>query len=104
MNAPVLSAPNFKLPFKLAVDASDVAVGAVLIQEDDNGVHHQVWLFFSRTERKSKELLCSKKVCLTLIIALQQIKIYLTLSNSSITVLSHYYPLMFLHERKHKNQ
>lgn len=35
VSAPVLSAPNFERPFKLAVDASDVAVGGVLLQEDD---------------------------------------------------------------------
>ena len=29
-------APDFKSPFKLAVDASDVAAGAALLQEDDH--------------------------------------------------------------------
>ena len=35
-NAPVLLAPNFKL----AVDASDVGAGGVLLQEDENGADH----------------------------------------------------------------
>ena len=32
-STPVLSAQDFNVPLKLAVDASDVAAGAVLLQE-----------------------------------------------------------------------
>ena len=39
---PVLLAPNINEEFKLAVDASDVGAGGVLLQEDDNGVDHPV--------------------------------------------------------------
>ena len=41
-SAPVLTALDFSSPFKLAVDASDVVAGAVLLQEDDEGVEHPV--------------------------------------------------------------
>ena len=37
-SAPVLTAPDFSSPLKLIVVASDVAVGAMLSQEDDEGV------------------------------------------------------------------
>ncbi len=36
-SSPVLAAPDFRSPFKLAVDASDVAAGAVLLQEGEDG-------------------------------------------------------------------
>ena len=42
-NATVLLAPTFCKPFKLAVDASDVDAGVVLLQEDENGAHYPVY-------------------------------------------------------------
>ena len=44
-SAPVLLAPDFDKCFKLAVDASDVGIGAVRLQEDNNGIDHPVCYF-----------------------------------------------------------
>lgn len=44
-NSPILLAPNFSIPFKLAVDASDVAIRAVLLQEDADGIEHPASYF-----------------------------------------------------------
>ena len=46
-SAPVLVAPNFEKPFNLEVDASMVGAGAVLLQEDDEGLDGPV-SYFSR--------------------------------------------------------
>ena len=51
MHKPVLYAPNFEKPFKLAVDASDVGAGAVLLQKDDLGVEHPPPRSFKRARR-----------------------------------------------------
>ena len=45
ISVPVLKAPNFNYRFKLAVDASDIGAGSVLLQEDENGVDHPVCYF-----------------------------------------------------------
>ncbi|KAL1254353.1 hypothetical protein QQF64_016582 [Cirrhinus molitorella] len=47
-NSPVLAAPRFDVPFKLEVDASAVGAGAVLLQEDVDGVEHPVCFFSFR--------------------------------------------------------
>ena len=39
---PVLVAPNFSKPFKLLVDACDIGVGGVLLQEELQGIDHPV--------------------------------------------------------------
>lgn len=44
-HAPVLSAPNFDLPFKLLVDISATVAGAVLLQEDSCGIDHPICYF-----------------------------------------------------------
>lgn len=43
-----LTAPDFSSPLKLTVVASDVAVGAMLSQEDDEGVEHPVCFYYSK--------------------------------------------------------
>ena len=45
---PVLLQPDQKKPFEVEVDASNYAIGAVLMQKDDNNVLHLV-AFFSKT-------------------------------------------------------
>ena len=66
---PVLLAPNFNKEFKLAVDASDVGAGGVLLQEDDGGVDHPV-CYFSKKFNKHQRNSTVEKECLSLILAL----------------------------------
>ena len=53
-SAPLLTAPDFKSSFKLAVDAGDVAAGAVLLQEDIKGVEHSVYYFSKKLSKSQK--------------------------------------------------
>ena len=56
-SGPVLSAPNFERPFKLEVDASSVGAGAVLLQEDEEGVDHPVCYFSCKIQQLSDKVL-----------------------------------------------
>ena len=60
-SAPVLLAPDFDKCFKLAVDASDVGIGAVLLQEDNNGIDHPVCYFSKKFNKTSEKLLYHRK-------------------------------------------
>ena len=60
-SAPVLLAPDFDKCFKLAVDASDAGIGAVLLQEDNNGIDHPV-CYFSKKFNKQKYYSTIEKV------------------------------------------
>ncbi|KAL5003933.1 hypothetical protein ScPMuIL_017389 [Solemya velum] len=42
-SSPVVAAPNFARPFKLAIDSSNTGTGAVLFQEDESGFDHPKW-------------------------------------------------------------
>ena len=57
--------------FKVAVDASDVGAGSVLLQEDDNGVDHPVCYFSKKFYKHQKNYSTIEKECLSLILALQ---------------------------------
>ena len=90
--------------FKLAVDASDVGIGAVLLQEDNNGTDHPVCYFSKKFNKHQKNYSTIEKECLALILAIQQFEVYLTSSTSPIAVFSDHNPLSFLHKLKNKNQ
>lgn len=103
-SAPVLSAPDFNRPFKIAVDASDVAAGDVLLQEDQEGIDHPV-CYFSRKFNKSQQNYSTiEKECLSLILALQNFEVYVSSPAAPIVVFSDHNLLVFLHKLKNKNQ
>ena len=100
---PVLLVPNFNKEFKLAVAASDVGAGGVLLQEDDNGVDHPVCYFSKMFNKHQKNYSTVEKECLSLILALQHFEVYLS-SSSPIVVFSDHNPLTFIYKMKNKNQ
>ena len=53
MEEPVLIQPHQKKQFKIKVDASNYAIGMVLMQRDDKKVLHPV-AFFSKTMSKAQ--------------------------------------------------
>ena len=78
---------------KLAVDASNVGAGAVLLQEDGNGVDHPVCYVSKKFNKHQKTYPTVEKECLSLILALQYFEVYLTSSSSPIVVFSDHNPL-----------
>ena len=103
-NAPVLSAPDFSRPFKLAVDASDVAAGAVLLQEGQGGVDHPICYFSRKFNKHQRNYSTIEKECLALVLALQHFEVYVSSTCVPLKVFSDHNPLVFLHKLKNKKQ
>ena len=70
-NGPVLMAPDFGRAFKIAVDASDVGVGAVLLQADSSGVDRPIGYFSKKLNRHQKVYSTIEKETLALVLAVQ---------------------------------
>ena len=73
---PILVAPDFTKPFKLAVNVSDIGAGAVLIQDDDQGIDHPVCYFSKKFNNPQKRYCTTEKELLALILALQYFDIH----------------------------
>ena len=74
-SAPVLMMPDFNQPFLLAVDASDVGAGAVLLQTK---IEHPISYFSYKFDRHQRNYSTSEKETLAQVLALQYIDFYLT--------------------------
>ena len=103
-SSPVLSAPNFELDFKLAVDASDSGIGGMLFQEDENNIEHPVAYFSKKFNKHQKNYSTIEKECLALILAIEHFEIYVSSCKNPIMVYSDHNPLKFISRMKNKNQ
>jgi len=81
-----------------------VAAGAVLLQEDDEGVEHPVCYFSKKFNKSQRNYSTIEKECLALVLALQHFEVYVTSSSLPIVVYSDQNPLVFIHKMKDKNQ
>ena len=104
ISVPVLKADNFNCRFKLAMDASDIGAGSVLLQEDENGVDHPVCYFSKKFNVSQMNYSTIEKEFLFLILAVQHFEVYLTSSSLPITVYSGHNPLTFINRMKNNNQ
>ena len=57
------------------MDANDVGAGAVLLQEDEQGVEHPIYYFSKKFEKGQKNYCTSEKELLSLILVLQHFEV-----------------------------
>lgn len=101
---PVLSAPDFSKPFKLEIDASAVGSGAVLLQEDQQGITHPVGYFSRKLNTQQLKYSTIEKRTFALLFALQHFEVYLRSSAKPIQVFTDHNPIVFLHRMHNHNQ
>lgn len=102
--SPVLAVPNYKRPFKLDIDASAVGEGAVLLQDNKDGIDHPVSYFSRKFTFHQKRYSTIEKETIALLYALQHFKVYLGLSVEPILVFTDQNPLVFLSRMYNQNQ
>ena len=100
---PILASPNFDKPFQLMVDASDVGVGSVLLQEFD-GCLHPIAYFSRKLNESQTKYSTIEKETLALILSLQHFEIYVTSSSSPLKVYTDHNPLKFIKNFHNKNR
>ena len=98
---PILRPPDFTRPFCIAVDASDVAIGACLFQEIE-GIEHPIAYYSKKLNNHQKNYSVVEKEALSLILATRTFSVYL--DSKVVTVYSDHSPLQFLHKMANHNQ
>ena len=101
---PVLQAPDLSKPFSIQIDASDEAVGAVLLQLGDDGVPHPVCYTSSKLQKYQRHYATIEKEALSLLIALDKFDVYVNNPRECIVVYSDHNPLSFVNKMKNRNQ
>ena len=100
---PVRVTPHFDRVFKIAVDACDTGMGAVLTQQDDNGDEHPICYHSQKFNCHELNYSIIEKELLGLILALKQFDFYVNGSKYPIEVITDHNPLTFL-SRVKQNQ
>ena len=77
MSEPVISSPDFSKPFILQTDASEVGVGAILSQTDDEGLDHPVAYFSRKLLPREQKYSTIEKECLAIKLGVHVFHVYL---------------------------
>ena len=94
-------APNFDKQFKLYVDASEIGMGAVLLQEDSSGVDHPVCYYSRKFDSHQRNYLTVEKKTLALVLSLQHFEVNLSSTIASVEAFTDYNPLVCMYVFKH---
>ena len=86
---------------KLQVDASDIGIGAVLLQEGHHGIDHPVCHFSFKHQTNYST---TEKETLALLLLLQHFDVYLSTTTTPVDVYTDHNPLAFIEKMKNKNQ
>lgn len=100
VSSPVLKLPNFDSSFLVQTDASDVGLGAVLLQDED-GVRLPVMYASRKLSKTEKNYSVIEKECLGIVWALQKFEKYLY--GREFVLETDHRPLMYLQRSKLAN-
>ena len=88
MVAPILQPPDWLLPFHVFVDALDVAIGAILMQEKQKGWYRPIYYASKMLSPAEKNYTVTEREALGMVYALRKFRHYL-LSNKVVFHVDH---------------
>lgn len=97
IKAPILSCPDFDIPFVVSCDASGVGLGAVLSQETPSGEVVIAYASRSLTNGEQK-FSATERECLAVVWAVEKFRAYI--EGTRFKVISDHYSLLWLHNLK----
>ncbi|XP_064470265.1 uncharacterized protein LOC135385018 [Ornithodoros turicata] len=97
---PILRAPDFNKPFVLRTDASDVGLGAVLLQKGESDLHPVAYASRKLCPREQAYSAIEKE-CLAIVWAIK--RFHLFLYGTHFTLQTDHQPLRYLNESKFLN-
>lgn len=74
--APILVNPNFNKPFHVQCDASNVGIGGVLFQMDDNNHEHPIYFFSAKLNSAQKNYSVTERECLAVVKTIEKFRPY----------------------------
>ena len=98
---PILRPPNFEQPFHLAVDASNIAVGATLYQIVED-IEHPICYFSRKLDKHQQQYSFVEKEALGLLLAVRTFSVYF--GSTPVKVYTDHNPLVFLNKMANHNQ
>ena len=97
---PVLRLPDHDKPYILRTDASDVGLGAVLLQEHEDGVYPVLYLS-RKLNGPEKNYSVIERECLAIVWSVSKLQVYLY--GKSFVLQTDHRPLLFLDQAKQTN-
>ncbi|RVW32099.1 Retrovirus-related Pol polyprotein from transposon 17.6 [Vitis vinifera] len=95
--APIVRAPNWKLPFEVMCDASDLAMGAVLGQRED-GKPYVIYYASKTLNEAQRNYTTTEKELLAVVFALDKFRAYLDEKGVENVVADHLSRLVIAHD------
>jgi len=97
---PVLHLPDHDKPYILRTDASDVGLGAVLLQEHEDGVYPVLYLS-RKLNGPERNYSVIERECLAIVWAVSKLQVYLY--GKPFVLQTDHRPLLFLDQAKQTN-
>ena len=86
------------------MDASDMGAGAVLQQEDDQGIDHPVCYYSTKFDEHQREYSTIEKETLALLLSLKHFDLYLSCTVALVKICIDHNPLVFITQMRNNNQ